>query len=144
MKLENIFELWDRDSQISREDLDRESLNASRLHQKYHKIYTQERILTRNYELELKQLRLAKFEFYTQGPTRETQERGWLLPPQGKILKADANTYVDADKDVVDLTLKIGIQHEKVELLESIIKSIMNRGFQIKNAIDFIKFQSGF
>jgi hypothetical protein len=144
MKLENIFELWERDSNINREELDRESLNASKLHQKYHKIYTQERLILRKYEFELKQLRLEKFEFLTQGPTRETHEKGWVLPPIGKILKADAGQYVDTDSEVVELTLKIGIQHEKIELLESIIKSVMNRGFQIKNAIDFIKFQSGF
>jgi hypothetical protein len=144
MKLESIFELWEHDSKINRDELDRESLDASKLHQKYHKIYTQERMLLRKYEIELKLLRLEKFEFYTQGPTRETQEKGWVLPPIGKILKADAGNYVDADKDIVELTLKVGIQHEKIELLESIIKSIMNRGFQIKNAIDFMKFQSGF
>lgn len=144
MKLENIFELWEQDSVINRDNLDHESLNASKLHQKYHKIYTQERLTLRKYEAELKQLRLDKFEFYTQGPTKETVEKGWQLPPIGKILKADANTYVDADNDVVALSLKIGIQHEKIELLESIIKSIMNRGFQIKNAIEWIKFQNGF
>lgn len=144
MKLEDIFAAWQNDSNINRDDLDRESLNASNLHHKYHKIYTHERIVLRKYELELKQLRLEKFEFYTQGPTRESQEKGWQLPPAGKILKADANTYVDADKDVTELSLKAGLQHEKIELLGSIIKSIMNRGFQIKNAIDFMKFQSGF
>lgn len=144
MKLEHIFELWERDSVINRDNLDQESLDASKLHQKYHKIFTQERLILRKYELELKQLRLEKFEFLTQGHTRETQERGWQLPPIGKILKADASTYVDADKDVIELTLKIGIQNEKIELLSSIIKSIMNRGFQVKNAIEWIKFQSGF
>jgi hypothetical protein len=143
MKLENIFDLWERDSIINREELDHESLNASKLHQKYHKIYTQERLILRKYETDLKLLRLEKFEFFTQGPTRAQAEKGWQLPPIGKILKADANSYVDTDNEVVDLTLKIGIQHEKIELLESIIKSIMNRGFQIKNAIEWIKFQSG-
>ena len=144
MKLESIFELWETDSKISREVLDEESLKINTLHHKYHKIYTNERLLLRKYEMELKQLKLEKFEFYTQGPTKETVEKGWQLPPIGKVLKADASTYVDADKDIVELSLKIGIQHEKIELLESIIKSLMNRGFQIKNAIDWAKFQSGF
>lgn len=143
MKLENIFDLWESDSIIDREKLDQESLNASKLHQKYHKIYTQERLILRKYETDLKQLRLVKYEFLTQGPTREQAEKGWQLPPVGRILKADANSYVDIDIEVVDLTLKIGIQHEKIELLGSIIKSIMNRGFQVKNCIDWIKFQSG-
>lgn len=144
MKLENIFQLWETDSIISRDNLDTESINCSKLHQKYHKIFTEERLILRKYETDLKRLRLDKFEFYTQGPTKETQEKGWVLPPIGKILKADANTYVDADPDVIALTLKVGLQHEKIELLSSIIRSIMNRGFQIKNAIDFMKFQSGF
>ena len=144
MKLEDILTHWEQDAKINRDDLDQESLGASTLHHKYHKIFTHERLILRKYELELKQLRLEKFEFLTQGHTRETQEKGWQLPPIGKILKADAHTYVDADKEVVELTLKIGIQNEKIELLSSIIKSIMNRGFQIKNAIEWIKFQSGF
>jgi hypothetical protein len=144
MLLEDIFTSWEKDSQINRDELDRESLGASSLHHKYHKIYSYERLMLRKYELELKQLRLEKFEFYTQGPTKETSEKGWKLPPIGKILKADAGTYVDADPDVVKLSLRVGMQHEKIELLESIIKSIMNRGFQIKNAIEWVKFQSGF
>lgn len=144
MKLEDIIGEWEVDSKINRDDLDNESLAASTLHHKYHKIFTYERIIMRKYETQHKQLRLEKFEFYTQGPTRETQEKGWQLPAAGKILKADANNYVDADKDIVEMALKVGLQHEKIELLESIIRSIMNRGFQIKNAIDFMKFQSGF
>jgi hypothetical protein len=143
MKLESILELWSKDSQINREVLDDESLKISKLHHKYHEIYTYERLTLRKLEAELKVLKLEKFEFYTQGPTKETVERGWQLPPIGKILKADANTYVDADKDIIDLSLKIGIQHEKIELLESIIKTVQNRGFQIKTAVDWIKFTSG-
>lgn len=144
MKLDSILELWEKDSVINRDDLDNESLNTSKLHHKYQKIYTHERILLRKYETDLKILRLEKYEFYTQGPTKETVERGWKLPPIGKVIKADANTYVDADKDIIELTLKIGIQNEKIDLLESIIRSIMNRGYQIRNSIDFMKFQSGF
>lgn len=143
MKLENIFAEWEKDSKINREDLGNESLNTASLHHKYHKIYTYERIQLRNYELQLKTLRLDKFEFYTQGPTKETVEKGWKLPPIGKILKADANTYVDADKDVIDLTLKIGIQHEKIDLLSSIIKTLANRGFNINTAVNWLKYTSG-
>lgn len=143
MKLESIFEMWEKDARVDRQRLDEEALNISLLHAKYHKIYTNERLTMRKYEAELKELKLQKFEFYTQGPTKETVERGWQLPPIGKILKADANTYVDADKDVVNMSLKIGIQHEKIGLLESIIKTLQNRGYNIRAAIDYIKFTSG-
>lgn len=143
MKLESIFELWAEDSSVNREAIDEESLRISKLHHKYHQIYTNERLTLRRLEAEMKVLRLEKFEFYTQGPTKETAEKGWQLPPIGKILKADANTYVEADQDIINLSLKIGIQHEKIELLESIIKTVQNRGFQLKTALDWIKFTSG-
>lgn len=143
MKLESIFELWEQDSKIKREDLGDESLKISTLHSKYHKIYTQERLTLRKYEYELKQLKLDKYEFFTQGPTKETVERGWKLPPIGKVIRSDVDKYIDADQDNIDLSLRIGLQHEKIELLESILKTIHNRGFHIKNAIDFIKFTSG-
>lgn len=143
MKLESIFEMWAEDSIVNREVIDEEAVKISRLHHKYHQVYTNERLTLRRLEAELKVLKLEKFEFYTQGPTKETMERGWKLPPIGKILKADANTYVDADPDIINLSLRIGIQHEKIELLESIIKTIQNRGFQLKTAVDWIKFTSG-
>jgi hypothetical protein len=77
------------------------------------------------------------------GPTEETHALGWQLPPQGKIIRSDVNNYIEADNEVVNLTLKIGIQQEKLELLESIIKSFTNRGFNIKSAIDWEKFKVG-
>ena len=91
----------------------------------------------------MRQLKLAKYEFYTQGPTKETQDLGWELPARGMILKAEMPMYLEGDKDIIELSLKIGLQQEKVELLESIIKSLSNRGFQIKAAIDWFKFTMG-
>jgi hypothetical protein len=143
MKLESILDLWAEDSNIDTRDLGSESLKIASLHNKYHKIFTHERIVLRKLEMEMKVLKLEKHEFYTQGPTKETHERGWVLPPIGKILKAEVSNYIDADKDIIELTLKIGIQHEKIELLSSIIKSLQNRGFQIKTALDWLKFTSG-
>jgi Recombination, repair and ssDNA binding protein UvsY len=143
MKLESIFELWEQDSKIQREVLDDEALKISTLHHKYHKIYTQERLILRKHESELKVLKLEKFEFFTMGPTQETHAKGWKLPAVGKVIRSDCQQYIDADKDIIELTLKIGIQHEKIELLESILKTINNRGFQIKTAVDWIKFTSG-
>lgn len=144
MKLEDIIKLWEVDAEIDRNKLDDASLESSKLHGKYHEIFTNERLLLRKYEADLKVLKLDKYEFYTQGPTQETVAKGWKLPPIGKILKSDANTYVEADKDVIELSLKIGLQHEKIALLDSIIKVIMNRSFSIKNAIEFMKFSSGY
>jgi hypothetical protein len=51
--------------------------------------------------------------------------------------------YIEADDDVVTSNLKIDMQQEKVDFVEAIIKSLTTRGYQIKSAIDWHKFQNG-
>jgi hypothetical protein len=70
-------------------------------------------------------------------------KRGWELPAKGLILKNDIPMYMDADKDVIQLSLKIGLQSEKVQALESIIRTINAMGYNIKAAIDWQKFING-
>jgi len=143
MKIESIFEEWEKDSQIDKTDLDEESLKIPKLHHKYYRQFVSERLLCRKLEADMKQLKLEKHEFYTQGPTKETQEKGWQLPAKGMILKNDLPMYIDADKDIIELSLKIGYQLEKIDLLESILKTLQNRGYNIKTAVDWIKFTQG-
>ena len=143
MNIEHILEEWQTDCKIDHTMLAKEAVNIPQYHHKYFKLMISERLLMRKLEADMKQLKLDKHEFYTQGHTKETQEKGWTLPPKGLILKADLPMYMDADPDIVSLNLRIGYQMEKIDLLESIIKMIMNRNFQIKSAIDWIKFQQG-
>lgn len=143
MKLDAIFELWEEDSKIDRTELGEESLKIAQLHHKYFKIFSNERLTLKKLTVDYKWLKLQKYEFYTMGPTEESQSLNWVLPPQGKILRADAMLYVESDKDIIDLSLKIGIQEEKLELLESIIKGLNSRGYNIKTALDYLKFTSG-
>lgn len=143
MRFEEIFDEWKNDSELNRTDLAVESLKIPKLHHKYYMWFVGERGMLRKFESQMKELRLAKYEFYSQGHTEETREKGWTLPARGMILKADIPMYLEADKDIIDLSLKIGMQQEKVEFLESIIKSFQTRGYLIKSAIDFMKFQTG-
>lgn len=143
MKLDSILELWEEDSKLDRNDLSNESLKIPGLHSKYYRIYVNEKLILRKYEAQLKELKMEKYEFYTQGPSKEQIDRGWKLPPVGKVLKADVNMYLDADKEIIELSLRIGIQKEKIDLLESIIESFKARGFNIKSALDFERFKMG-
>lgn len=143
MKIEQLFVEWEKDSNIDKTELGDESIKIPKLHHKYYRVFISERLLLRKLEADLKQLKLEKYEFYTQGPSKESKEKGWEIPARGVILKSDLPTYLDADKDIVELTLRIGYQQEKIELLESIIKSLQTRGYQIKAAIDWAKFTMG-
>ncbi len=68
--------------------------------------------------------------------------RGWEPNPL-KILKADLDAHIDSDQEVIDFKLKIAYQQEKVDFLDSAIKSLTNRGFNLKAAIDWEKFKMG-
>jgi hypothetical protein len=143
MKLERIFEEWEKDSEFDKTELGDESLKVAKLHHKYYRMLTQERITKRQLEADFKILRLEKHEFYTQGPSKETMDRGWVMPAIGKVIKSEVTNYIDADRDIIDISLKIGIQSEKIDLLESIIKTLLNRGYNIRAAIDWEKFKMG-
>jgi hypothetical protein len=143
MKFEDIFDAWDKDSKIDKTELGDESLNIPRLHHKYYTMLVAERSVLRRLEADMKQLKLDKYEFYAHGHTEETKAKGWKLPPRGLILKGDVPMFVEADKDMIDLSLRIGVQQEKVEFLDSIIKTLNTRNFIIKNCLDYLKFMNG-
>lgn len=143
MKLEEIQELWAADSEIDRSELGNASLKLPKLHSKYFNIFSKERLLLRKLEEDLKYLKRLKYEYYDGTLDQETlKEYNWDPNPR-KILRADLNQYIDSDKDIINDTLKIAYQKEKVEFLESCIRAINTRGFVIKNAIEWEKFKVG-
>lgn len=143
MKLEDIQNLWFEDCKIEDDMLDEEALKIPRLHQKYYKIYTTERLLLKKLQADLKIFQQLKYEYYSGEMAQEDLvERGWE-PFYKKVLKADIQRYVDSDKEIIERTLKIAHQQEKVEFCDNIIRSLRDRGFLIKNAIDWRKFTNG-
>jgi hypothetical protein len=64
-------------------------------------------------------------------------------PFQLKLLKADVQEYIDADDNVIESKKLLALQEEKVNYLESIVKSLTTRGYLIKNAIDWKRFTEG-
>lgn len=143
MKIEDIHSEWSTDAKINPLELASESLNTPKLHGKYLKIMSDERLRLRKLRTDRPELILAKTEYFMGKMDREEMtRRGW--EPFGlRLLKQDVNTYLDADKDMINLNLMIAMQEEKVEVLESILKTIANRGYAIKSYIDWKKFENG-
>lgn len=143
MKIEDIMEQWAKDSVIDKTELGDAALNITRLHEKYLRIYTGEKLvhnkLTKDYRLLWKD----KYEFYTQGPSKETQEKGWVMPAKGKIIKQEIEIYMESDPDLSEIELKLELYKSKLEYLESVLKIIHNMNFKIRAAIDWQKFVMG-
>lgn len=143
MKLEDIQAAWKQDSTIDRTELGEESLKIPQLHSKYFNIYSQERLVLRKLESDYKKLQRLKHEYYTGVISEEDlRERQWT-PFMLKILRTDLNLYLDSDEELQIMQLKIDMQKEKVDFLDSAIKTLTTRGYQIKNAIDWTRFQMG-
>ena len=143
MKLEEIQELWNRDREIDYTELGTESIRIPQIHDKYLKIYTDERIKLRGLEFELSKLVRAKTDWYAGRMSQEDlEEMGWdqFL---GRLLKNEISNYIESDNDVIKIKQHIAILQEKNNYLDSIIKMLNNRGFQIKNALDWLKFSHG-
>jgi hypothetical protein len=106
-------------------------------------VHTEERLILKKLEEERKELVKVKHDYY-RGilPEEDLKSNGWE-PNRLNILKSDIPMHLDADQDIIKLNLRVAMQSEKVNALESIIRSINNRGYLIKNAIDYAKFQVG-
>ena len=62
-----------------------------------------------------------------------------------KVREKDAiQRYLDSDQRLSDAELKVEYYNTMIDYLESIIKTIQNRTFQIKNAIEWQKFIRGY
>ena len=143
MKLEEIMEMWAEDCQVDRTELGEESLKLPKMHSKYLRVYTEERLMLKKLEEERKELVKLKHDYF-RGimPEEDLKANGWE-PNRLNILKSDIPMHLDADQDIIKLNLRIAVQGEKVDALESIIRSINNRGYLIKNAIEYEKFKVG-
>ena len=143
MKLEEIQELWNRDREIDIAELAIESVRIPQLHDKYLKIYIDERIKLKSLEFDLSKMVRLKSDYYSGRMAQEDLEKLGRKPFLGKILKGEMHSYLESDEDIFKIKGKIVIMEEKINYLDSIVKMINNRGFQIKSAIDWIKFKSG-
>lgn len=143
MKLDDILDMWSGDCEMDRTELGEEALKIPKLHSKYLRVFSEERLVLRKLEEEKREFLKLKYDYYRGVlPEDDLRANGWE-PFQLNVLKSDVPMYIDADQDIIKINLRLAMQHEKVNALEAIIKSISNRGYLIKSAIDFAKFQVG-
>ena len=140
MTFDELQALAEKDLKINDTELDLESLKTPQLHNKYMKFHNQYVNLLKKAEQDLARLTREKWEYYTgKADPSVYQERPFNL----KILKQDVDKYLKADDDLIKLEQKVTYVQSVVDYLDRTVKIISNRGFQIKNAIDWRKFTSG-
>ncbi len=143
MRFEEIQKLWSGDCEIDETELSQESVKIPQLHNKYLILFHDERLRLRTMKFEHSKLLKVKREYFSgRMDATELEAYDWE-PFQYKLLKADVQEHIDADDDIIEGKKKLSLQEEKVEYLESVVKSLTNRGYLIKNAIDWKRFTEG-
>lgn len=139
--LETIQKMWETDSKMDIDNLHTDSLNIPILHGKYHELYNNILLLRKKAEQQRKNIRHERYEYFSGKADPEVYIEN---PFPKKIRDKDTmQKYMDADTKLSGVSLKIEYYSVMLEYLESILKQITQRNYQIKNAIDFMKFNSG-
>ena len=87
-------------------------------------------------------IRLERYNYYTGKASAEIYAED---PFPYKVREKDAiQRHMEADDKLTKVDLKIRYYDATLKFLEEIIRVISNRTYQIKNAIEWHKFQSGF
>ena len=140
MNLEKIQQMWEVDSVINEFELDNESLRIPQLHQKYYKLYTEFKFIMKENEFKCKSLLRDKYKYYSGKATKEEYRD---KPFDLKLLNMDLPMFIDADEDMQKCEMKIAYAEECINYIESILKMITNRTYQIKNALEHRRFEAG-
>ena len=121
-------------------ELDIESLNTPIIHAKYLKHYSTYSLMLTKAQSEYNQLYKKKWVFYTgKADPEEYKETNFEL----KVLRQDVGTFIEADEEIIKQTQKVSYLKTVCNYLENTLKQVNNRGFQIKNAIDWKRFTEG-
>ncbi len=139
--LDTIQKMWEEDSKIDPDNLHTESLNIPTLHAKYFEIYNNIFLLRKKADQQKRNIRHNRYEYYSGKADPEVYQED---PFPKKIRDKDTlQKYLDADEKLSSISLKIDYYDTMLVYLESILKVIQNRTYQIKNAIEFMRFNAG-
>jgi hypothetical protein len=139
--LDKIQEMWTKDSKMDPDNLHTESLNIPVLHAKYFDLYNTIFLLRKKAEQQKRNIRHERYEYYSGKSDPEVYVDN---PFPKKIRDKDTmQKYLDADEKLSTVCLKIDYYDTMLVYIESILKMIQNRTYQIKNAIEYQRFMSG-
>lgn len=143
MKTEELITEWEKDSEIDKTELGKESLRIPQLHSKYLKEFYLAKSMLAKLNAEYKTMYRLKHQYY-QGILSEEELKEYNWDPQPlKILKSDIPVYMDADVDLQNIQTKTQLIEDKIEFIENIIRTLNNRGYLLKNCIEWEKFKMG-
>jgi len=143
MNIDQIKAQAELDTAIDVNHLDEESTKVPQIHNKYLCILMDEKLILETLESKLKVLKRDKWLYYSgKMSDEELKQKGWQ-PFDLSVLKQDLDRFIDSDSDVINVSHKVYLQREKVNYIENVVKIISNKMWNIRSAIEWIKFTQG-
>jgi|TARA_B100001093_G_C26855099_1_gene1027040 hypothetical protein len=147
MNIEDLLEMWGDDSKIDEQNLDDTTIRGASLHSKYLELHSVAKLRLKKKEQDLSILKKDKWLWFNGKMEKEDMDKhGWPYDPfngMNKPLKTDLQQFYDSDKDIMEASMQIEYQKTYVEVCKEILDNIKWRHTQIKNIIDWRRFQSG-
>lgn len=144
MNLDSLKDEWKKDTVINQLDLSRESLKTPHVHSKYVDLLVDAKRKVSRKRHDLARMQQFKTRYFNGLLTKEELKEYDLPQYQySKPLKSEMQNMLDADEDCIKIKEEIEECELIVFFLENVMKSIYSRSFDIKNSIEFSKFQAG-
>ncbi len=125
---------------VKLENLDQESYKNQIIKPKWLEYKTRFELLLFRSKGEHTKLYREKWEYYG----GKADAKVYVAKPfDMKVLKSDLGMFINSDNDIMELQAKIGYYEIIVKYIEGVIKSIDNRGWDIRSAQDWKKFEAG-
>jgi hypothetical protein len=141
-RLEDLLEMWRKDSIIDRTEPGKELINIPQLHSKYLNILSKHRMLSKEAEFKYNKMKKLKWEYYT-GKLDDDQLKKYGWEPFPFVLKSEITTYLESDDDINKYIVSKVIHDEIVEVCQSIMKELNGRTFQLRDFIQWERFIQG-
>jgi len=140
MNLDELKLQVEKDLKVDDEHLDTESLKNQEIKAKYLDHKSKFELLLFKAKGDYKRLYREKWEYYG----GKADAKVYVSKPFDiKVLKTDLSVYITSDEDIINAENKIGYLETVVDYTKGVIKSVDNRGWDIKNAIEWKKFEAG-
>ena len=140
MNLDELKLQVSQDLKVDDEHLDTESLKNQEIKANYLEHKSKFELLLFKAKGDYKRLYREKWEYY--GGKADAKIYA-TKPFDLKVLKTDLGVYISADEEIIDAENKIGYLETVIDYIKGVIKSVDNRGWDIKNAIEWKKFEAG-
>lgn len=131
LSIRELQEQAKEDTQIDKNKLDKYSLDLAKITSKWNVYMVDEKMIYESEFIKYSILKKKKYEYYSYDYQFQVSN--------GREME----TYLNSDIELLKLKEKMIVSKEKLNFIEATVKTLQQSSFNVRNAIEFLKYQSG-